>query len=325
MKRLIFASLAICIFSTLLFALDFNDGGVHELDHSVGSDEINGVRVDYEHPGMGTVLNVVNGASIAVGLYSHEDGRVNVSGGVIGGDGIYAYNNSIVNFSSGYTFDSGFNIYNNSQATLSGGFIGGDLYVETTALVNITGASINGELYANASKINISDGTIESSVWVENNSELTISGGNFNHRFNALSSFLNISGGSFTLPLGVDKSEVLILGGSLESSLYVGVNSHVSIYGGTVADEIRSGGNSKIYIYGNTFKVDGQPVGYGSLETTSGILTGNLQSGDLLDNYYSIWRDSIWSNAEIILVEAIPEPTTIALFAIGCLLLRRRK
>jgi len=178
----------------------------------------------------------------------------------------------------GYCLDA----FENSNFTMSGGEIA----------THLSGS--------NDSHITISGGEIGEEVLCGGNSQVTISGGHIGIEINA---YMN--------------SQITFSGGTIGYDLRANGYSHVIISGGQVAHELWATQNSIMTVYGSDFSIDGLNVGYGPITATSGILTGALASGEMLNNNFYIYE-----NASIILV---PEPATVFLLGLGCLALRRRR
>ena len=103
-------------------------------------------------------------------------------------------------------------------------------------------------------------------------------------------------------------------------------SSRVALCGGSIQRDLRVRDNAVFTIDGRDFAVDGTPVGYIELSSILGgnhwseadrRLTGTLLNGDPLDNNFYIG-----DSAKIIL---IPEPGTLLLLGLGCLMLRKRR
>ena len=82
------------------------------------------------------------------------------------------------------------------------------------------------------------------------------------------------------------------------------------ISGGTAAGYLRASDSSTITIFGSGFEVDGCTVGEGPIAATSGVLTGTLESGDLIDNFFchSGSTECIDPDPATGLITLVPEP-----------------
>lgn len=127
-------------------------------------------------------------------------------------------------------------------------------------------------------------------------------------------------------------STVNVTGGSIAGDLTSYDSSIVEVTGGSIVDDLFAWNSGTIYIYGTDFKVDGQDIYYGDnlrdygtywgdhSEWLRGIVTGTLQDGTMLNNDYFIRSEDL--EAAIIVV---PEPTTLLLFGLAAVMLRKRK
>jgi hypothetical protein len=118
-------------------------------------------------------------------------------------------------------------------------------------------------------------------------------------------------------------SNVSVTGGSM-GTLNIQNEALMTLSGGIFTQNIDT--HNIITIVGRDFAVDGQPFGYGILDTGGtdyfdGILSGTLSNGDPVNNMFQIRRDG-----QIILT---PVPSAVVLGSLGLTfsgwLLRRRK
>jgi hypothetical protein len=273
--------------SPIMAVVEFNDGGVWDIDYEI----IDDVWVDFETPGIGTTVNILDGADMPAlwTLTGWEDSTLNILDGSL--FGLDARNRTQATVSGGYiraidTFDS-------SQATVSGG---SKRYIDAhdNSQVTVSGGSM--------SRFHAYDG-----------SQVTISGG-------------SISSGTFWGTLTTfDSSRVAVSGGSIGSGIHAMADSQVIVSGGSMR-RLTLMENAVLTIDGSDFAVDGTPVGYVELSSIFGgyhfdepyrRLTGTLFNGDSLDSDFQIGH-----NAKILLV---PEPATLLLLGLGASMLRKRK
>lgn len=164
------------------------------------------------------------------------------------------------------------------------------------------------------SEILVSGGRVDSWLIAEDNSKITVNGGEIKYSVRAY-----------------HQSEIVITGGIINQYLESWGNASVIVSGGRIGSIILAGykntnstwpdyDTATLTLVGSNFEINGIHVANGRYymdDYSSGHLKGMLQNGDLLDNDFQIW-----DGASIIL---IPEPTTVSLFALAGLLLRKRK
>jgi len=161
----------------------------------------------------------------------------------------------------------------------------------------------------------VSDGILRYQAAVYDNSTFNIVGGLVSDDVRVYdNSHVNISsGGIYTYDLeGYQNSLITISGGSIARRLYIEDNSQAFITGGTIGDIIDVYDNSIVTIEGTGFNYP-----YGAITNSTGILTGTLANGDLINNHFYVH-----DNASIVLV---PEPATLLLLGLGGLLIRKRR
>jgi hypothetical protein len=120
-------------------------------------------------------------------------------------------------------------------------------------------------------------------------------------------STINVFGGNIA-GIKLSRGTLNINGGSIDDDITI-LDSIVNIYGGNI--------NNSIYVYRSSVNIYGSGFNYalGLINDASGVLTGTLADGTLLNLPFN--QDS----SRIII---IPEPTTLILFAIGGIALRKR-
>ncbi len=185
--------LVLCVSSSQVMAwIQYNDGGTHDITTTINDD----VWVDWDSPGVGTTVNMLEGGSIAdtlkgfedsiinilggsIGheLYSHDSSRLNISGGTIGGQ-LHSSDFSQVDISGGLIAFQ-LSIYGSSQVNISGGTIGYRFYSSDSSQVNISGGSIKLFELRDSSQVNISGGSIGENLLLSENAVLTIDGSDF--------------------------------------------------------------------------------------------------------------------------------------------------
>lgn len=246
----------------------YNDGGTHDISTTINDD----VWVDYQTPGMGTTVNLINNGVIPWGydLNVFENGIINIDGG--SSSFLNTYNNSVVTMTSGIVTDWMYS-WDSSQISIYGGLIGYD-------------------------------------VFTYNNSQISIYGGSIGNRLDSW-----------------DNSKMTIYGGSIGNDFSSWHSSQMTIYGGSIGGDLISDGEAIVTIYGSDFAVDGTPVGYAELVSLFSSsygnepgrhLTGMLANGEMIDNNFYIGYD-----ARIVLQE-VPEPSSLVLFGLGWLICRKK-
>lgn len=152
--------------------------------------------------------------------------------------------------------------YNNSLAFVSGGSIGSRLEAWDNSQATVSGGSVFGVVTARSSLFTMSDGTIERYMSCDENSQVVISGGSIG---SVSSDWLDVH----------DNSQLLIIGGTIDVTLW-------------------AYDNGQITLFGNDFAIDGIPVDYGQYSGRYrwSTLTGTLFNGEILDCYFSIYDDA---------------------------------
>lgn len=160
--------LVLCVSSSQVMAvmawIQYNDGGTHDIATTINDD----VWVDWQAPGMGTTVNLLDGGQI---LYSYnvqafEDSQLNIFGGVI---------------------EYSLAAHNSSLVTISGGTVGNDLYAHDSSKVSISGGSIGNDLYLyGSSQVDVSGGSIGSYLRAYDSSQVTVSGGSAKKSANSM-------------------------------------------------------------------------------------------------------------------------------------------
>jgi hypothetical protein len=182
-----------------------------------------------------------------------------------------------------------------------GGKIGLDCLAFENSKVNLLGGEIASNLFAqNNSQITVSDGVVGEFLWSSGNSQVTISGGHIGIEVDA---YMN--------------SQITFSGGTIGHDLRADGYSQVTISGGQVGYELWATQHGVVTIYGSDFSIDGLNIGYGPITVASGILTGTLASGDLIDTNFHIYDEAT--------ITLIPEPATFLLLALGSLALLRKR
>ncbi|MHC4743797.1 MAG: PEP-CTERM sorting domain-containing protein [Planctomycetota bacterium] len=115
-----------------------------------------------------------------------------------------------------------------------------------------------------------------------------------------------------------DNSTGHISAGSIaDDPSWIGDFSTLTITGIDFLDALKLAGNAQVFIHGANFKLDGAPVGYGPITAPVTQLTGDLLYGQI--------NCGIFFQSDTAVLTLVPEPTTLALLAIGALALRRKR
>jgi hypothetical protein len=205
------AMVVFSITSPAMAVVEFNDGGIHDIDYEINDD----VRVDYEAPGMQTTLNLLVGGAMPYpsSLYGYNDSHINLSGGSIEGH---------------------FRVYHSSRVTVSGGSIGIDLGARHRSIVTISGGLIVDDLYADdSSHVTVSGGSIGDTIyvgyWPSSESVITFLGTDFAIDGGAVGygELTSIHGGFFNDEPPRRLTGVLASGDLLDNDFFIPGNSRI--------------------------------------------------------------------------------------------------
>ena len=130
---------------------------------------------------------------------------------------------------------------------------------------------------------------------------------------------VEVVNGAYTGSLIARESSSITMSGGRNGGVIYGFDtSSVELSGGTIFGDIIALDSSNITIFGTDFAVDGVPVGYGPLSIKTGILTGTLLSGDLINNYFChSGCNQIFIDNPTGLITLVPEPGSLALLGFG--------
>ena len=124
-----------------------------------------------------------------------------------------------------------------------------------------------------------------------------------------------MSGGTGNNFTAYDSSTVTMSGGTVEYNLPAYDSSSVTMSGGTVGRDLVAFDSANIWIVGHSFAVDGVPVGEGPIYETTGILTGVLESGELIDNRFCHILTGACGEVATGLITLVPEPAMALLYS----------
>jgi len=175
------AMMTICLLMVALISLNsqtmawvqYNDGGTHDITTTINDD----VWIDWEMPGMGTTVNVINGANISnpYEMRTYNDSVLNISGGLID---LSTNDRSQVMVSGGTIWDSHF--YDSSHIEISDGTLFSHTLVEDNTDIIITGGTLSqGITLRHDSQGTMLGGRVEGDMFLQNNSQYELLGGTF--------------------------------------------------------------------------------------------------------------------------------------------------
>jgi hypothetical protein len=270
---------------------------------------------------VGSSRVVVTGGEVGT-IYARENSHTDVSGGAV--NRLTSIDTSTVGITSGLV--RWLDLYDlrcggSERVNISGG---------TVSMLSTSLIVPENEHFTLAADLSVSDlvsfgvkavngavANIELTTMIaEGNSSLVIAGGTVGGEFHR--------GG-----LGAyGNSRVTITGGTVRSSLFVNENSHLLVTGGEILDRFWVRDTSSVDISGGlvktllaihhstvTFHGENFILGSGLWLDGNRLFGMGTLSGQWLDGTF--WTTQISSNAETATILLIPEPATLALFALG--------
>ncbi len=248
---------------------------------------------------------------------------------VIGQCFIVLESNAQVVFSGGGTFQIDSEITDNVLVSSSsglttvnvvaGGRITDYMRAKDNGRINVLGGEVDGVLYATSGPVTVSGGILKSRLNSHDHVEVSggiiqgvfetyldntaiVSGGELQNGVQIYGeSYGNISGGQIERVYARDDSSVDVTGGLFTYGPFATNNAVLDITGGLFGDTIDVRYNAVITIHGTGFNYP-----YGEIPDTTGTLTGTLNSGEAINNNFSISHyGSGYDGAAIVLV---PEP-----------------
>ncbi len=178
--------------------------------------------------------------------------------------------------------------------------------------VDMTGGFVHNLRPYDSSIINMTGGEIRT-LDAFNSSTANISGGDVRSVFTWDHATTNLYDGGAVFSLGAGISGTINMMGGTTEYLHAGGSCTFNLYGGAVTDSLNAWDFATVNIYGYGFDYDPSAGNY-----NGGQLTG-LWFDDTtftIDLYDPVTYDHI---------NLVPEPSSLILFALGALLLRRKK
>jgi hypothetical protein len=155
----------------------------------------------------------------------------------------------------------------------------------------------------------LEDGGVVDFLYVLDTSNLFVIGGTTNTLSSYVSASITMTGGTVAGNAAAQGDSTFTLaGGTLGDNLLVRETALLVWTGGTVAGSLQAYETGLMRIVGSDFAVGGNPVPFGPLAADSGTLTGVLESGQPINNFFLQGQDPPSTvTGTIELVEA-PEP-----------------
>lgn len=196
--------------------------------------------------------------------------------------------------------------HQDSRITVSGGTMGWTLWANDRSRVQITGGYLRGSLSTGSMYTAFMSGGSVTSAVANRNGSIDVSGGIIRRSLETQgTTSATVRGGEIAKINCLDSSRISIWGGTITQSLIAGYYNDAS---------------SLITIYGDNFAINGlsiMPGEYASSYSYNGLITGTLKDGSLMNTSFELN-----GNSDILF---IPEPGTVAMLGLGCLLIRKRR
>lgn len=229
-------------FSTLNATIYLNDGLTHSINYSINDY----IVVDYDHPGTGTTLELLNGGSIQ-NLAAYYDSKINIYGG--SGNGITLFGNINVTMYGGTIAGIGVG-YGSGNINIYGGQMTGQFTIGDSYQASIYNCSIDNLVAGSNKEIFIFDGEFNR-VGSGGFNVLSIFGGQINEDITTgFESKIILSGNNFYV-----NGNLMQYGQSARLYGIPGVNQYgISYLGGNLTGNLTNGDqlNVPFYIYDNS-------------------------------------------------------------------------
>ena len=204
--------------------ITFADGQIHNIDYQINDY----VRVDYQSPGMQTIVNWLDGGIVPPNywLAGYENSMINMSGGSV--HYLYALDDCQVTFSGGSIRNT--LIARDGKVNVLGGTIEGHLHAGGSSQVTISGGSIGWNLYAkHSSQVRIFGGSITRKLCLSNDSVVTLYGSDFalNGQLFGYGELTTILGGSYLDEPGRQLTGILLSGEAINNRFYIGNSAKI--------------------------------------------------------------------------------------------------
>ena len=252
MRTSILVAILLCLFTTKVHAIIFDDGGTHNIDYTLADHVIiHSLETFWEQ--IPATVNV-NGA-ISGNCSVDDNSHVKMYSGSIGSN-LSAGENSQIDFFDGH-IGGALGAHNHSRINMSGGELNVGLNLDDFSIAHVTGGTTHGIAIHNESRIYFS-GSSNAGLLIAHND-----------------SYAGISGGVMEILKIIDNANVHFSGGTIKEYIIVRDNSCLTIYGdGFQIDGVSVG-------FGTFGAHEGGAERHG-------LLTGTLANGDVLHNDINI-------------------------------------
>lgn len=216
-----------------------------------------------------------------------DDALLGIAGGSIGGS-VTARELSNVFLDSG-SIEGSLYALDGSSVLMLGGSVQGILEARDDGLIDMRGGSAPYLWTFEQGQAHVVDAVIGEIVAAYGTSGVHVGGGAL------IEDVLAFDGAEVTLEGGgavgelwsLNTSRIYVTGGQVVGAVWAFNSSRIDLLGGYLhGGDLVASGTARIRVSGMDFEVDGEPVDYGDLAATSGVLRGTLASGELLDSVF---------------------------------------